>query len=186
MNRAIFLDRDGTLNYDSRDYIKNLSEFKLYPFTISALQILSSLGFKLVIISNQACIGKGLTTEEAVEEIHSFLRSELKSNGVILDGVYYCPHRKEDNCDCRKPAIGNVKRAAADFAIDLSQSYFIGDSPKDVLTGRNAGCCTIRVATGVWQDEPVEYSGAEIEPDYKSDNLLSAAQLIALLERGKE
>jgi|UPI0003AA20B4 histidinol-phosphate phosphatase family protein len=182
MNRAIFLDRDGTLNYDSRDYIKNLAEFRLFPFTVPALAILQRLGYKLVVITNQACIGRGLTTTEAVEAIHSFMHQELSKSGIFLDRIYYCPHLKEERCNCRKPAIGNVLKATAELQIDLERSYFIGDTPKDVATGKRAGCRTIQVATGVWDNDPGDLKPEEIEPDFKTDDLLKAAELIARLE----
>lgn len=182
MNRAVFLDRDGTLNYDSRDYIKTLAEFQLFPFTPEALQILSGLGYRLVVITNQACIGKGLTTVAAVEEIHSHLKRELARQGISLAAIYYCPHRREENCVCRKPAIGNVLKAVEDLQLDLSRSFFIGDSAKDVVTGKRAGCRTIQVATGVWGDYLGDLSKEEAEPDFRADDLLQAARLVAALE----
>lgn len=182
MNRAIFLDRDGTLNYDSRDYIKNLSEFRLFPFTVPALAILQRLGYRLVVITNQACIGRGLTTTEAVEAIHAFMQNELRQNGIVLDRIYYCPHLKEEQCNCRKPAIGNVLKAATELQVDLQRSFFIGDAPKDIATGKRAGCRTIQVATGVWDNDPGDLTPDEVEPDFKVDNLLKAAELIAALE----
>lgn len=182
MNRAIFLDRDGTLNYDSRDYIKNLKEFKLFPYTIPALRIFKKLGYKLVIITNQACIGRGLTTKEAVEEIHNYLIKVLKQEGINLDGIYYCPHRKEDGCICRKPAIGNVLKAAEELEIDLKRSFFIGDSYKDVATGKRAGCRTIKVGTGVWGNDNGDLPEEEVTPDYYVNDILAAAELVDSLE----
>ncbi|PIS29106.1 MAG: Clp protease [Candidatus Marinimicrobia bacterium CG08_land_8_20_14_0_20_45_22] len=184
MNRAVFLDRDGTLNADSRDYIKNLDEFRLFPFTIKALKILSDLEFRLVIITNQACIAKGLTTVEKVQEIHEFITKEFRRNGINLDGIFYCPHHPDiSRCECRKPKIANVLKAANAYEIDLSQSWFIGDSKKDVEAGVNAGCRTILVKTGV--RETADAENWDPSPEYITENLLTAAQLIKREKKGK-
>jgi histidinol-phosphate phosphatase family protein len=181
MNRAVFLDRDGTLNADSRDYIKNLDEFRLFPFTIEALKILSRCGFRLVIITNQACIAKGLTTVEKVQKIHDFITTEFRINGIILDGIFYCPHHPDAGCDCRKPKITNVLKAAKMNDIDLSKSWFIGDSKRDVETGKNAGCHTILVKTGV--RETIDAGNWNPAPEYIMENLLAAARLIEQMKK---
>jgi len=181
MNRAVFLDRDGTLNADSRDYIKKLDEFYLFPFTIEALKILSHCGFRLVIITNQACIAKGLTTVEKVQEIHEFITYEFQKNGITLDGIYYCPHHPDAGCDCRKPKIANLLKAAKINDIDLSESWFIGDSKQDIETGVNAGCHTVLVKTGV--RETLDAKNWNPPPEYITENLLTAARLIEQIKK---
>ncbi|MFA4838372.1 MAG: HAD-IIIA family hydrolase [Candidatus Neomarinimicrobiota bacterium] len=181
MNRAVFLDRDGTLNADSRDYIKNLDEFRLFPFTIEALKILSDADFRLVIVTNQACIAKGLTTVEKVHEIHDFMINKFRRNGIILNGIFYCPHHPDAGCDCRKPKTANVLRAAEMNAIDLAQSWFIGDWKRDVETGVNAGCHTILVKTGV--RETADAENWNPPPEYITENLLTAARLIEQMKK---
>ena len=183
MNRAVFLDRDGTLNYDSRDYIKNVSEFQLFPNTVAALKKLYSAGFKLVIITNQACVAKGLTTVAAVEEINQLLRKKLSEAGIELAGIYYCPHNPEAGCDCRKPRIANILLAARELEISISDSYFVGDSHRDVEAGRAAGCRTILVTTGVRQASYADIAEWQVQPDYVVPDLLTAAEMILSLER---
>ncbi|MCK9559055.1 MAG: HAD-IIIA family hydrolase [Candidatus Marinimicrobia bacterium] len=182
MNRAVFLDRDGTLNYDSREYIRNLTEFRLFPTTVAALKKIQALGYKLIIITNQACVAKGLTTVAAVEEIHQFLKNTLKEKGVKLAAIYYCPHHPDDDCDCRKPKIGNVLRASREHEIDLSSSFFIGDSKRDVETGKTAGCRTILVRTGVRLNSQEEIRQWSVQPDFVTANLMAAVEFIEKFE----
>ena len=182
MNRAVFLDRDGTLNYDSRDYIRNLAEFRLFPTTVAALWKLQQAGFKLIVITNQACIAKGLTDVTAVEEIHKFLRTELASGGVTLTGIYYCPHHPDADCSCRKPRIGNILLAAREHEIDLPKSYFIGDSHRDVEAGHTAGCRTIFVRTSVRCYPADEIEHWPVQPDFSADDLPAAVAIIEKLE----
>lgn len=182
MNKAVFLDRDGTLNYDSVDYIKNMAEFQLFPTTVAALRKLSQDGYKLIVITNQACIAKGLTTVVAVEEIHAFLRKNLEEAGVGLAGIYYCPHHPDDNCECRKPRPGNVLRAAREHSIDLKRSFFIGDSHRDVETGSAAGCRTILVKTGVRQASHAKMTEWPVQPDFVAEDLPAAVEIIEMLK----
>ena len=183
MHKAIFLDRDGTLNTDSKNYIKSLDEFVLFPYTIPALKIFQDLGYKIVIITNQACVGKGLTTRAKVEEIHEYLLSEAKNQGINIAGIYYCPHRSEDNCTCRKPQLQNVLLAANEHGIDLARSYFIGDSPRDIETGNRAGCRTIFIRSGVRRYSAAQKKAWAMQPDYETANVLTAAQLLDRIEK---
>jgi len=182
MKRAVFLDRDGTLNYDSREYIKDLSEFRLFPNTVTALKKIQAAGFELIVISNQACIAKGLTTVEAVEEIHKYLKITLAEAGVELSDIYYCPHHPDENCDCRKPRIGNVLRASREHNLDLAGSFFIGDSTRDVETGHTAGCRTIFVQSGVRSNSLMEMNLWPARPDFIAPDLMAAAEIIEKLE----
>jgi len=183
MNKAVFLDRDGTLNYDSIDYVKNIAEYRLFPTTVAALQKLAQLGYKLIVITNQACIAKGLTTVADVEEIHEFLRTTLALAGVELTGIYYCPHHPDDDCDCRKPRPGNVLRAAREHNIDLKASFFIGDSHRDVETGSAAGCRTILVKTGLRQAGHAKMTEWPVQPDFVAEDLPAAVEIIEMLKR---
>ncbi|MBO8131122.1 MAG: D-glycero-beta-D-manno-heptose 1,7-bisphosphate 7-phosphatase [Candidatus Marinimicrobia bacterium] len=180
--KAVFLDRDGTLNRDSLDYIKNLAEFELFDYTPEALKILKELGFKLIIITNQSVIARGMASTEEVEEIHDYLKKYLYKEGIKIDGIYYCPHHPEENCDCRKPNIGNIDRAIKDFNIDPLKSYFVGDSKRDIEAGKRAGCKTIMLLSGERIKEPEEIKSWNIKPDYIEENLLTAAMLIRRLE----
>jgi len=184
-NKAVFLDRDGTLNKDSIDYIKHLSEYEIFDFTPEALRILQKMGFKLVVITNQSVIARGMSSTKEVESIHNFLTNELKKHGVTLDGIYYCPHHPDDNCPCRKPETGNIEKAIKDHNIDPIRSYFIGDSKRDIEAGKKVGCKTILVLTGERIKSPDETTNWNIKPDHVTKDLLEAAKLIQKIESNK-
>jgi D-glycero-D-manno-heptose 1,7-bisphosphate phosphatase len=132
-NRAIFLDRDGVINCRRPgDYVLNWSQFIFMPGIREALKQMSSLGLPMIVISNQAGVGKGLLSLYALEGITARMRQTLLSDGTSLAAAYYCPHTREENCDCRKPKPGLLYKAAEDFNLDLSRFVFIGDSDTGV------------------------------------------------------
>jgi D-glycero-D-manno-heptose 1,7-bisphosphate phosphatase len=143
--RAVFLDRDGTLNVDSPDYIKSWGEFAWLPGVKEALRELQDAGFALVVITNQGAISKGLTTRAAAEHLHARMTAELAEAGVHLDAVYYCPHHDADACACRKPRPGLLLQAARELGLDLARSWMVGDRDRDVLAGAAAGCRALLV-----------------------------------------
>jgi len=144
-NRAIFLDRDGTINMDSDDYIKSIEEVTLISDVDVYLKKLSQLGFSLVVISNQSGIAKGLVKESIVNEINSYISKELKEKKCTIHSFYYCPHHPDDNCKCRKPKPELLIQASKDWGIDLENSWMIGDKSTDILAGKNAGCNTFQI-----------------------------------------
>jgi D-glycero-D-manno-heptose 1,7-bisphosphate phosphatase len=138
---AIFIDRDGVINRRrANDYVLNWRQFVFIPGIREALKRLSTLHLPLIIISNQAAVGKGLLQRTALEEITARLHKTLRLDAASISACYYCPHTIEDCCDCRKPKSGMFRRAAVDFDIDLSRSIFVGDSETDVQAARSAGC----------------------------------------------
>jgi len=138
---AIFLDRDGVINRRRPgDYVLDRSQFVFIPGIRSALKQLSSLGLPLIIISNQAAVGKGLLDSAGLEEITAHMHQTLLSDDVFLVAAYYCIHRSSEDCLCRKPKPGLLLRAAQDFNVDLSRSIFIGDSDTDLQAAQAAGC----------------------------------------------
>lgn len=138
---AIFIDRDGVINRRrSGDYVLDWSQFVFIPGIREALKQLSSLGFPMIVISNQAAVGKGLLNRAVLEEITVRMNEALLADGTSLAATYYCPHRIEDDCPCRKPKAALLQAAADDFNVDLSRSIFIGDSETDVQAARSAGC----------------------------------------------
>lgn len=140
MNKAIFLDRDGVINFDPGDYTYNLSEFKLNDGIIENLKTLYDNGFLLIIITNQGGISKKLYTHQDVEEIHKYLANELGKVNVQLAEIYYCPHHSiNENCICRKPNSLLIEKALARFDIDPKKSFMIGDKTRDVETAEKAG-----------------------------------------------
>lgn len=142
--KAVFLDRDGVVNV-YKPYIYRKKDFEFAPRVFEALQKLSQTVYKAVIITNQAGIGRGYYTAQDVDKLHSWMLGEFKKHHVRIDGVYYCPHRPDDDCACRKPNIGLVEIAAKGFDLDLSKSWIVGDDPKDIVLGKKAGMRTIMV-----------------------------------------
>jgi D-glycero-D-manno-heptose 1,7-bisphosphate phosphatase len=138
MRPAIFLDRDGTLNFD-RGYVCRTEDFELLPGAAAALHAFEGLGFALVVVTNQSAIGRGMAPREAIDEVNDWMLSLLAEQGVALDGVYVCPHRPDEGCACRKPAPGMLLQAAGELNLDLTQSWMVGDKASDIAAGRAAG-----------------------------------------------
>ncbi len=144
MNRAVFIDRDGTIARDV-PYCSRPEDFELLPGAAEGIRILNEQGFKVVVVTNQSGIARGYFTEEMLTQIHQKMLRELARRGAHIDAIYYCPHHPDDGCDCRKPKPKLVLQAARDLNIDLAQSYVIGDSEMDIELARQAGC-----AGAVW------------------------------------
>jgi len=185
-SKAVFLDRDGTISVEI-GYIDNVELFKLYPESVEALASLKAMGYKLVVISNQSGVAQGFFPESRVRMIHDKMMSLLKENGVVLDGVYYCPHLPNGKipeyakeCECRKPNIGMIKRAEKELKIDLRHSLLIGDKLSDIACGRNAGLKTILVRTGYGKETEQQLRGlSEAEkPEVIVETLREAVEWI--------
>lgn len=140
--RAVFLDRDGTLIVDA-NYAKEPDQVHLMPGVVVVLAKLKEQGFRLVVISNQSGIARGYVTMEQAEAVHQRMVDVLAEQGIELDATYYCPHGPDEGCLCRKPRPGMIREATARFSIDLTRSFMVGDRPSDIQVGRNAGCRTI-------------------------------------------
>lgn len=139
MERAVFLDRDGTINVDV-DYLHEPDKLVFVDGAIEALALLKAKGYRLIVISNQSGIGRGYFGAQAVERLHAYMNSILQEHSAAIDAFYYCPHIEQDRCTCRKPQTGLIDRAAAEWDIDLQRSYMVGDKEADVMTAVNAGC----------------------------------------------
>ena len=150
---AIFLDRDGVINHNRDDYVKSWEEFAFLPDALGALTRLSDSSYKVVIITNQSPIGRGLLSISQLDDIHKHMLGEIRSKGGRVDGIYFCPHLPSDGCECRKPKPGLLYQAAHDMTIDLSQSFLIGDGVSDIEAAINAGCRPLLVLTGRGRDE---------------------------------
>jgi len=141
---AIFLDRDGVINQRrANDYVLDWSQFIFIPGISAALKQISILGLPMIVISNQAAVGKGLLDLTGLRAITINMQQALLEDGAPLAAAYYCVHRPDENCVCRKPKPALLQTAADDFNIDLSRSIFIGDSGTDVQAGRAAGCASV-------------------------------------------
>ncbi len=147
MKRAIFLDRDGTLNNnEGRYYVWRKEEFVFNPGVIETLAELKSRGYLLIVITNQGGVSKGEYSLEDVEAVHGHMRSLLQESGVVLDEVLYCPHHSDrEACLCRKPRPLMIQKALARFDIDPEQSWMVGDSERDMEAGKAAGVRTLLV-----------------------------------------
>jgi len=139
MNKAIFLDRDGVINFE-RGYTYRLEDFVILPDVIEVLQHLKKEGFIFIVVSNQSGISKDLYTQENVETLHHYLINELKKHNIVLAEIYYCVHHPDrSKCICRKPDSLFVEKGLARFNIDASKSYFIGDKERDIEAAEKAG-----------------------------------------------
>ena len=169
MNRCVFLDRDGTIAKDV-PYCPGPEQFELLPGAAEGIKHLNTAGFKVILITNQSGISRGYFTEAALGLVHEKMKADLAARGAHLDGIYYCPHHPDENCDCRKPKPKLILQAAEDHHVDLGRSYFIGDTAGDIAAGKAAGCRTVLIAQ----------KGQEIQgqPDYIVDNFLAASKLI--------
>jgi len=175
--RCVLLDRDGTIVFE-RGYIRDPEEIELLPGAASALKRLAESGFALAVVTNQSAVGRGLLTEDRLEEIHQRLRELLAAEGVDLAGIYSCPHVPEDGCSCRKPETGLFDRASRELGFQPSESFVIGDKQCDVELGQRAGATAILVRTGY--GEEVAKDGS-VTPDYVAEDLAEAARIIERL-----
>ncbi|MBN3032498.1 MAG: D-glycero-beta-D-manno-heptose 1,7-bisphosphate 7-phosphatase [Candidatus Saganbacteria bacterium] len=180
-SKAVFLDRDGTLIEDS-GYISSPDQIKFIPGAIEAVKRLNEAGYKVVIISNQAGVARGLLAENMLQTIDKIIHREVLSGGGHIDASYYCPHHPEHGvypykqaCECRKPHPGMLKRAVREKDLELAGSFMIGDKSSDIETGKRAGTKTVFVRTGHGRDEEKKLKE---KPDHTADNLAAAARWI--------
>ena len=179
--RAVFLDRDGTINVE-KNYLYKIEDFEFIPGAAEAIKMLKAAGFLVIVVSNQSGIARGLFTEEAVRNLHQHIQDELAMIGTSVDAFYFCPHHPEEglgeyrvSCDCRKGAPGLLLQAAMEHDIDLGKSFMIGDKMSDVEAGVRAGCQSLLVQTGYGEVLTSKSDKMIIE---KCVDLSSAAKLI--------
>jgi len=169
--RAVFLDRDGTININV-NYLDSPDNFKMYKGVAEGIKLLNENNFLIIVITNQSGIARGFFSKKTLENIHKKMIEELKEKGAKVDAIYYCPHHPDDNCDCRKPRTGLLKKAVENFDISTVSSYFIGDRMLDVEAGYKIGCKTILVPEDK-EKVKKEMKEYKIEPDYICDNFYS-------------
>ncbi len=179
MERAVFLDRDGTIIEDV-GYLNECSKIKFLPRASKAIKLLNQNGFKVIIATNQSGVARGFFTEETVREINRYIQETLAKQGALIDKTYYCPHHIEGTikeykkeCHCRKPNPGMIEEAAGEFGIDLKNSFVIGDKSSDIEAGHRAGCKTILLAG---EDPLNNEKEITLMPDYIAADLYEAVK----------
>jgi D-glycero-D-manno-heptose 1,7-bisphosphate phosphatase len=185
INRAIFLDRDGTLNVED-GHITSPERFRLYSFAAEAVRLINQSGWKAIVLTNQSGIARDYFTEATLAEIHELMRESLGLQGARLDAIYYCAHHPDYGsppyrlaCGCRKPKPGLAEMAARDFNLDLNRCYVVGDRYRDVEAGHAAGARGVMVMTGYGREEYEADRGRwPRQPDHVAEDLLDAVKWI--------
>lgn len=179
--KAVFLDRDGTV-VRFVPVLHTVSNLRLLSGSAKAISELKRMGFLTVLVTNQPIVARGLATEKEVDNIHAALQARLKKSGAELDAIYVCPHHPEATipayriaCDCRKPEIGMITKAAEELGIDLVRSFIIGDTTRDTLAGNRAKLTTILVKTGEGGKDKYQFPG---KPDHIARDLHDAVRYI--------
>jgi D-glycero-D-manno-heptose 1,7-bisphosphate phosphatase len=189
MNRAVFIDRDGTIS-EEVGYINHVSRFRLFPYSAAALNQLHDNGYLAIVITNQAGVARGYFSEEMVQAIHRQMAEDLEAGGAKLDAIYYCAHHPsvgeppyQLDCDCRKPKPGLLLRAAQDYDIDLANSWMVGDRYSDIELAANAGVRSALVLSGYgrgeWEHQRANWTR---QPDLVAEHLLAAVNQIGNLD----
>jgi D-glycero-D-manno-heptose 1,7-bisphosphate phosphatase len=172
--RLVILDRDGVINRESDAYIKTPEEWLPLAGSLEAIARLTQAGFTVVVASNQSGVGRGLFDLKALDAIHARMQAELAKAGGKIDGIFYCPHKPEDGCDCRKPKAGLFKQIAERYRLDLKGVPAIGDSARDIAAASTAGARPILVLTGRGREALL----ALPEVEHYADLAAAADQLI--------
>ncbi len=186
-NRAVFLDRDGTI-CEEVGYLNSPDQMHLLPRSADAIRQLNAHNFKVIVITNQSGVARGLIPEENLADIHAEMVRQLKEEGAFLDGIYYCPHHPAEGnppylqeCTCRKPGTGLLEKAAEDFNLDLSSSYMVGDHFSDVECGKRIGAKSVLLLTGHGRQALERQQDWPFQPDYIAADLYEA--VLWLLEQ---
>ncbi len=176
---TVFLDRDGVINADSPDYIKRWAEFHFIPGSLDAIARLTKAGLNVVIITNQSAVHRNLLALEELESIHRHLKQAVRDSGGRIADIFFCPHRPEEGCVCRKPKPGMILAARQRHGIALAGSVMVGDSATDILAGKAAGCGrTVLVETGNGRAAARSLAAADACPDHIAVDLDHAANWI--------
>ncbi len=170
--KAVFLDRDGVINED-HGYVSEPEKFKLLPGVLEGVKQMQDAGYKIIVVTNQTGIGMGYYTKEDFYKVNLEMFKQFSPSGIRIDKIYFCPHSLSEDCECRKPKAGLLRRAEQELNLSLADSWMVGDKAADVQAGKAAGCKTILVATGHGQKE--KGLGGE---DFYVHELREAAELI--------
>ena len=174
-HQFVFLDRDGVINVERGEYTMTVGQWEWAHGALEGIKKLTDACFDIIVITNQACIAKGLQTETGLAELHEFMLDTITRTGGKILRIYHCPHQTPDDCNCRKPKPGMILQAAEDYAIDLSGTFMIGDSLRDMEAGRRAGTRTILIDSGSGADS----SRTQFKPgELRADNLSDAVDIV--------
>ena len=166
------MDRDGTINvHNAKGYVYKKNDFRFMPYVFSALKKLSQSNYKIIIVTNQAGIGRGYYTVREMNLLHDWMLSKFKAKKIRIDKIYYCPHSPSENCGCRKPRLGMIKAAKRDFKLDLTKSWMVGDDAKDIVFGKRVKLKTIKLPN---KSLPT----GKVRPNCSVRNLSEAAAVI--------
>jgi D-glycero-D-manno-heptose 1,7-bisphosphate phosphatase len=187
---AVFIDRDGTIS-EEVGYVNHPSRFRMFSYSSEAIKKLNDSGWLAILVTNQAGVARGYFSEKVITEVHNRLNKELTLGSARLDAIYYCAHHPTVgeppyrlDCDCRKPKAGLIKRASADFPIDLVNSWMIGDRYSDIELAHNAGLRSAFVLSGYGRGEWEYQRGSwQLQPDLVSENLLEAVNSIVMSDK---
>jgi len=178
MTKAVFLDRDGTLNKDpTPGYVHKTEDFELLPGVIEGLKILRD-DYIFIIITNQSGIGRGYYTEHEFFAFTNLLIDTIAKEGIKIQATYFCPHLKEDKCDCRKPNTKYIDLSVDKYNINKADSWMIGDHPSDIQFGINAGIRTVFLLTGHGSKHTDDLKERNVTPTFIAEDFLTAAKFI--------
>jgi D-glycero-D-manno-heptose 1,7-bisphosphate phosphatase len=181
MKWAVFLDRDGTINEEAQ-YLDEPARLRLLPGAAEAIRVLNHAGVPVILVTNQAGVGRGYFPESAVNAIHRELARRLAAQGAHLDAIYYCPHHPDEGCDCRKPKPGMLLQAAKEYSLDLTRSFVVGDKVSDLEAGWRVGCRMVLVLTGYGVEAREAFRHLDFQPHYVAADLREAVQWILAQE----
>ncbi|MFA4990264.1 MAG: HAD family hydrolase [Candidatus Omnitrophota bacterium] len=176
--KVLFLDRDGVINKYPGDrlYVTSLKKFRFLPRAKKAIALLNKAGFEIFVASNQAGVGKGVYAQKTLDSITAKMLGDVEQAGGKITKVYYCTHRKEAGCSCRKPKPGLLTKAAREFKVDLKKTYFVGDTIRDVLTAHAVGAKSILIFSG--KEKMSNQKNWQVKPDFVFKDLFAAAKFL--------
>jgi D-glycero-D-manno-heptose 1,7-bisphosphate phosphatase len=175
---AVFLDRDGTIA-EEVGYLNHVSRFRMFSFAAEAIRRLNEAKYPAIVITNQSGVGRGYFPDSLVRDVHDLMTAQLAEQGARVDALYYCPHKGDDGCACRKPKPGMLERAAREHCLDLRRSFVVGDRHGDIELAHRVGARAILVRTGYGEGE-IQWHSADWQapPDFIAANLADAVDWI--------
>ena len=175
---AVFLDRDGTIG-EEMGYVNHIDRFRIFPYAAESIRQLNEAEIPVIVVTNQSGIARNIFPESLMHEVHHKMVTELAAGGAWIDAIYFCPHKTEDSCECRKPNPGLLERAAREHALNLSASWVVGDRYADLAMGHTAGTRAILVMTGYGRGEyELHRNTWPRQPDALAGNLRDAVRQI--------